>query len=618
MCGVFKHGKALFVCIALVLAAHASQAGSRDSARVYSEVLSSKNPRAITQRIIKHPDTQLSAMVGIKVHVEFATIMGEPTVFCPAVWWLDEIYDASGGIASVHKRRISSIPDNTISELDFYKPKLIIELKSGHLMRCDAGVMAKAFSEKPSFTVPSSRSWSKLFFYDESSPRYVDAQEAKGIWRDLLLRKQASRYAISHIRVARNSAINLWSLARLREQEAMAAYSDKVQQLEDQNAAPSDIEAMREKISEHASRFRQAFNSGMGFSSRFSRQRQVERGDCAERALQAMNTLRDSGAVAELIRQCIEPQSSTSVGSIQHKRVKARLVGHLEFDRERDQVVRALSHGAIVQRYNELFLIAANGIETNLDLILPPRYRMSSGQVLELEQGSFLAFNGTDSVHRFDRNGAELQRLKLIQRGGFIVASNSRYWSLEIIPGPRGEPFVAFLSGKRRGGAVYFNVVQLRGQRLQSIYSEQDAGDQGSNELEAELYGPNYPCWASASILDKRAEQRAVQQRCIRADGSVLVWSDGMIREHAEKPQRETGVPLWVEQEIFSGHDSVFFASESMGEDAKVFIRRASWGRSSELNLGMREKVLAADSEGACFSTGRRMSASVLRFYCFD
>ncbi|GAB3375269.1 hypothetical protein NCG89_03165 [Spongiibacter taiwanensis] len=619
-------------CFTLIFSACLSFAGDK-----YTDLTDSSQSPGFSKRIVRHEDSQFSVMVGMRVHLALTTLMGEPLVYCPATWWLDEIYDHSSGEASVHKFPVDLLPASVQRDLDFYSPKLIFKLKSGYLLACDPGVMSEAASEAPSFTVPASPAWGKLLFSREGDKSsFLPAERAQSILRDLFESQQHSAHVVSEVWIADESKINLWSLARFRAQNAMNALSRQREQSTD----PQRISELDRAIGDQAGRFRAAFNKSMSMPGRFARQRGLKTTPCQQQAAKALTTLAEAAEIGRRMQRCIPnaPKAATakSVPDLRLQTAELEQVGEIQISGDL-RYVKSMSSGVVLQKYDDLYFHRRDGDLRQLDGQLAKRTLANYANVIERDNGSFLTYlQGTQLAH-YGKSGRRLAALALHTQNATVMRSKSREGSslIELAPGPDGSVLAVYLSTTNQRDDHRLEVDQWRGGELVSLVSRPLGATLYWPQLTVNTTGPGGYCWLQAELSYTSADEKVVQhQFCLRHQGdryqldSVDLATRTAIEEANQKQRNlfaqraeRLQYPEWLEEEHFAHQAGVYHysARESKGlsdgenDTGWIYLRSPSGAYLLPKSFGVRERLRAVDADGKCLATGQ---GKIFRFYC--
>ncbi|MCG8379751.1 MAG: WG repeat-containing protein [Proteobacteria bacterium] len=167
--------------------------------------ISSANELSQTYSIIRHElednTNNGKAVINMEGKVNISTLLGEPVVACNAKWsFTNTLGQPHIGINNI---AISDIPEDILKKVTLKSVKLgfvvsaldssLFAENTWYELACDPGAMEPANSDKPSFTVPGSPAWDKLFYergsYDgvnKDEARFADAATAKQIMTSLL------------------------------------------------------------------------------------------------------------------------------------------------------------------------------------------------------------------------------------------------------------------------------------------------------------------------------------------------------------------------------------------------------------------------------------------------
>lgn len=601
----------------------------------YVDLLDSRQPTGFTNRIVHHPDSGFSARVGMRVHLELSSLMGEPVVYCPAIWWLDEIYDQrrADAVVDLHKIRPDQLPEQIVGELDLYKAPLILRLKTGQWLRCDPGVLRQAASVEPSFTVPASPSWSRLLFWDDSDqPRYVPAEQARAIWRDLLKNQQHSGYAVSHARLADTARINLWAMARHKAQLSMAELTRRKQPATD----PQAQDALDSAIAEHGKRFRQAFNNSMTMPSRFSRERRLVSSDCQQKAAAGLNVLQDAPQASKAWRQCVAPQAAPGEPPAQPPTVaKLEHVADIPIDRAEYWVVKRLSSGVVVQKYDELHFLTRDGLRRRLDGRLNHRVRATFANVIEADNGGFWLYAGGTSLAYYDTAGRRTATRALSTAHAQVMESDGENL-IALEPGPQGSLLAVYLSTSGRPNDAQLRVDQLNGDSIRNLAVTRLGEAPVDADLTVFVEGGGSYCWLEAKLEHARqgSPERQQQRYCLRGPAGAVQWlpiDDRLQAAIAQQEQTRTAqfarraarqkYPAWLSSERLVHQNGVYYASSYNPRDGEqgldgehgIYLRTPNQEYLLPFEFSTRERVRAVDGQGECLATS---IGSTARFFC--
>lgn len=601
----------------------------------YVDLLDSHQPTGFTNRIVHHPDSGFSARVGMRVHLELSTLMGEPVVYCPAIWWLEEIYDQrrADAVVDLHKIGPDQLPEQIVGELDLYKAPLVVRLKTGQLLRCDPGVLRQAASVEPSFTVPASPSWSRLLFWDDSEqPRYIPAEQAKAIWRDLIKNQQHSGYAVRDARLADTARINLWALARHKAQASMEALTRRQQQATGSQAR----DALDSAIAELGKRFRQAFNKSMTMPSRFSRERRLVSNDCQKEAAAGLNALGDASQASEAWRQCVAPKAA-SQDQANRRLTLAELehVADIPIDRSEYWVVKRLSSGVVVQEYDELHFLARDGQRRRLEGRLDNRARVSYANVIESDDGGFWLYASGASLVHFDKAGRRTGSRGLSTTQSQMIQSDREYL-IALEPGPRGSVLAVYVSTSNRPNDAQLRIDQVSGGSIRNIAVTRLGETPIDPELTVFAEGDSSYCWLEAKLQYARRSnsERKEQRYCLRYQAGSAEWLpiDAPLQAAMDQQEQQRSAqfarraarlkyPAWLNGERLGHQNGVYYASSYKPRDGDqgldgehgIYLRTPSHEYLLPYEFSSRERVRAVDGQGECLATS---IGSTARFFC--
>ena len=601
----------------------------------YIDTLDSRQPPGFTNRIVHHHDSGFSARVGMRVHLELSTLMGEPVVYCPAIWWLEEIYDqqSADAVVDLHKLGPDQLPEQVVGEVDFYKAPLIVRLKTGHLLRCDPGVLRQSASAQPSFTVPASPSWSRLLFWaDSDQPRYVPAEQAKAIWRDLIKNQQHSGHAVRDARLADAARINLWALARHKEQASMEALTHRQQQAADAQTQ----QALDDAIAVHGKRFRQTFNRSMTMPSRFSRERSLVSSACQQEAAAGLSALGDAPQASKAWRQCVAPQlepqeapaRTMTIAELEH-------VADIPIDRAEYWVVKRLSSGVVVQKYDELHFLARDGQRRRLEGRLEKRARASYANVTEADNGGFWVYSGGMSLVRFDKAGRRTATRALSTSQSRVMKSDGDSL-IALEPGPQGSVLAVYVSTSTGANDAQLRVDQLSSDSIRNIATMRLGEALIDPDLTVLVEGGSSYCWLEAKLkYASRSNAEGEEQRyCLRYQAGAPEWLPINASVQAVMDQQEQQrsaqfarraaslkYPAWLSGEQLGHQNGVYYASSYDPRDGEqgldgehgIYLRTPTHEYLLPFEFSTRERLRAIDGEGRCLATSK---GSTARFFC--
>ena len=165
------------VCLSLPLTSATAQTSPELSGQGYIQnVLVHTNP--------ENTNKGDSAYVHIHLAARIWTLLGEPVHMCTA-WW--ELSYINIGTQVVYK---AQIPDEVLKTIRIWDAQFMLHVYSDAapsnpvVFRCDAGEFWSANLEKPSFNVPGSRGWDKLFWlesWEKNTHEQIDQTSAKSI-----------------------------------------------------------------------------------------------------------------------------------------------------------------------------------------------------------------------------------------------------------------------------------------------------------------------------------------------------------------------------------------------------------------------------------------------------
>ncbi|MEC7291706.1 MAG: hypothetical protein VXW22_16620, partial [Pseudomonadota bacterium] len=343
-------------------------------------------------------------------------------------------------------------------------------------------------------------------------------------------------------------------------------------------------DALDDAIATHGKRFRQAFNNSMTMPSRFSRERRLVSNDCQKEAAAGLSALGDSSQASEAWRQCVAPQAASQDQATQRLTLaELEHVADIPIDRAEYWVVKQLSSGVVVQKYDELHFLARDGQRRRLEGRLEKRARASYSNVIESDDGGFWLYSSGASMVHFDKAGRKTGTRGLSTTQSQVIQSDREY-QIALEPGPHGSVLVVYVSTSNRRNDAQLRIDQVSGDSIRNIAVTRLGETPIDPDLTVFAEGGSSYCWLEAKLqFTHRGSSESQEQRyCLRYQAGSAEWLpiDAPLQAAmAQQEQTRTAqfarraarqkYPAWLNGERLGHQNGVYFSSSYNPRDGE-------------------------------------------------